>query len=49
MTHHHYLALVEFHTVGDDDVRIALREKLKSLSESDMIQLRNIVPVFRKV
>ncbi|MCK9594000.1 MAG: hypothetical protein M0Q91_18520 [Methanoregula sp.] len=49
MTHSHYLCLVEFHTSGDQRRVDSLRDKLKSLSEADDVELENLVRIFKGV
>lgn len=53
MPHHHYVALVEFHSSGDQTMIEALKEKLVSLAdtkdEKDNVQLLNILPIYEKV
>ena len=49
MTHHHYIAIIEFHSSGTQTMGEALLEKLKGLaSEDSATHILNLVDVYEK-
>ena len=49
MTHHHYTAMIEFHSCGTQTMGEALLEKLKSLAQEDSsMHILNLVDVYEK-